>query len=91
VPQAVFAGSRVVMVSCGGGHTMAVTAAGHAWSCGRNGSKPAGRGRHFKQADVYAGGRRAARGREDRDGGVRMVSQNGGVGGGARVDLWLWW
>jgi alpha-tubulin suppressor-like RCC1 family protein len=36
VPQAVFAGSRVVMVSCGGGHTMAVTAAGHAWTCGCN-------------------------------------------------------
>jgi alpha-tubulin suppressor-like RCC1 family protein len=41
VPQAVFAGLRVVMVSCGqdkscGGHTMEVTAAGHAWTCGNN-------------------------------------------------------
>jgi alpha-tubulin suppressor-like RCC1 family protein len=36
VPQALFAGSRVVMVSCGGGHTMAVTAVGHAWTCGGN-------------------------------------------------------
>ena len=36
VPQGLFAGSRVVMVSCGGVHTMAVTAAGHAWTCGRN-------------------------------------------------------
>ena len=36
VPQGVFAGSRVVMVSCGDYHTMAVTAAGHAWTCGRN-------------------------------------------------------
>ena len=36
VPQALFAGSRVVMVSCGVSHTMAVTAAGHAWTCGRN-------------------------------------------------------
>ena len=24
------------MVSCGGYHTMAVTAAGHAWTCGYN-------------------------------------------------------
>ena len=32
----VFAGSRVVMVACGGVHTMAVTAAGHAWTCGAN-------------------------------------------------------
>ena len=36
VPQALFAGSRVVMVSCGFSHTMAVTAAGHAWTCGHN-------------------------------------------------------
>ena len=36
VPQALFAGSRVVMVSCGGVHTMAVTAVGHAWTCGCN-------------------------------------------------------
>ena len=36
VPQALFAGSRVVMVSCGYKHTMAVTAVGHAWTCGRN-------------------------------------------------------
>ena len=36
VPQALFAGSRVVMVSCGFSHTMAVTAAGHAWTCGDN-------------------------------------------------------
>ena len=36
VPQALFAGSRVVMVSCGFWHSMAVTAAGHAWTCGRN-------------------------------------------------------
>jgi alpha-tubulin suppressor-like RCC1 family protein len=36
VPQALFAGSRVVMVSCGGVHTMAVTAVGHAWTCGGN-------------------------------------------------------
>jgi alpha-tubulin suppressor-like RCC1 family protein len=36
VPQGVFAGSRVVMVSCGYMHTMAVTAAGHAWTCGDN-------------------------------------------------------
>ena len=36
VPQALFAGSRVVMVSCGFSHTMAVTAAGHAWTCGYN-------------------------------------------------------
>jgi alpha-tubulin suppressor-like RCC1 family protein len=36
VPQAVFAGSRVVVVSCGDAHTMAVTAAGHAWTCGNN-------------------------------------------------------
>jgi alpha-tubulin suppressor-like RCC1 family protein len=32
VPQAVFARSRVVMVSCGRWHTMAVTAEGHAWT-----------------------------------------------------------
>jgi len=36
VPQAVFAGSRVVVVSCGRWHTMAVTAEGHAWTCGGN-------------------------------------------------------
>ena len=36
VPQALFAGSRVVMISCGGWHTMAVTAVGHAWTCGYN-------------------------------------------------------
>jgi len=36
VPQALFAGSRVVMISCGGAHTMAVTAVGHAWTCGGN-------------------------------------------------------
>jgi alpha-tubulin suppressor-like RCC1 family protein len=36
VPQAVFAGSRVIMVACGRYHTMAVTAAGHAWTCGYN-------------------------------------------------------
>jgi len=36
VPQALFAGSRVVMVSCGGVHTMAVTAVGHAGTCGYN-------------------------------------------------------
>jgi alpha-tubulin suppressor-like RCC1 family protein len=36
VPQAVFMGSRVVKVSCGGWHTMAVTVAGHAWTCGDN-------------------------------------------------------
>ena len=36
MPQALFAGSRVVMVSCGFSHTMAVTAAGHAWTCGHN-------------------------------------------------------
>ena len=34
VPQEMFAGSRVVMVSCGGYQSMAVTAAGHAWTCG---------------------------------------------------------
>ena len=31
-----FAGSRVVMVACGVFHRMALTAAGHAWTCGRN-------------------------------------------------------
>ena len=36
VPQALFAGSRIVMISCGGVHTMAVTAVGHAWTCGGN-------------------------------------------------------
>jgi alpha-tubulin suppressor-like RCC1 family protein len=36
VPQALFAGSRVVMISCGDTHTMAVTAVGHAWTCGSN-------------------------------------------------------
>ena len=36
VPQGVFAGSRVVMVACGFYHTMAVTAAGHAWTSGGN-------------------------------------------------------
>ena len=36
VPQALFAGSRVVMISCGGTHMMAVTAVGHAWTCGYN-------------------------------------------------------
>ena len=36
VPQAVFAGSCVGMVACGGWHTIAVTTAGHAWTCGRN-------------------------------------------------------
>jgi alpha-tubulin suppressor-like RCC1 family protein len=36
VPQAVFAGSRVITVACGSWHTMAVTAAGHAWTCGYN-------------------------------------------------------
>jgi alpha-tubulin suppressor-like RCC1 family protein len=36
VPQAVFAGSRVIMVACGREHTMAGTAAGHAWTCGSN-------------------------------------------------------
>ena len=44
VPQAVFAGSRVVMVSCGFWHSMAVTAAGHAWTCGSNGSGQLGVG-----------------------------------------------
>ena len=44
MPQALFAGSRVVMVACGGYHTMAVTAAGHAWTCGRNGSGQLGVG-----------------------------------------------
>jgi alpha-tubulin suppressor-like RCC1 family protein len=38
VPQALFAGSRVIMLACGGEHTMAVTAAGYAWTCGYNGS-----------------------------------------------------
>ena len=32
----VFAGSPVVMVSCGMTHTLAVTAAGRAWTCGNN-------------------------------------------------------
>jgi alpha-tubulin suppressor-like RCC1 family protein len=36
VPQAVFAGSRVVTVACGNGHKMTATAAGHAWTCGDN-------------------------------------------------------
>ncbi len=31
-----FAGLRVVMVACGGFHVMALTVAGHAWTCGRN-------------------------------------------------------
>jgi alpha-tubulin suppressor-like RCC1 family protein len=44
VPQAVFAGSRVVLVACGGAHTMAVTAAGHAWTCGSNGNGQLGVG-----------------------------------------------
>jgi alpha-tubulin suppressor-like RCC1 family protein len=35
VPQAAFAGSRVIVVSCGSYHTMALTA-GHVWTCGRN-------------------------------------------------------
>jgi len=35
VPQVVFAGSCVIMVSCGCAHTMAVTAAGHARTCGK--------------------------------------------------------
>ncbi len=36
MPQALFAGSRIVMVSCGFTHTMVVTAVGHAWTCGEN-------------------------------------------------------
>jgi alpha-tubulin suppressor-like RCC1 family protein len=44
VPQAVFAGSRVIMVACGRLHTMAVTAAGHAWTCGYNESGQLGVG-----------------------------------------------
>ena len=44
VPQEVFAGSRVVLVACGGAHTMAVTAAGHAWTCGSNGNGQLGVG-----------------------------------------------
>ncbi len=36
VPHEVFAGSHVVMVACGIVHTMAVTAAGDAWTCGDN-------------------------------------------------------
>ena len=35
-------------------------------------SRPAGRGRQDRQAGVHAGGCRAARGREDRDGRVRI-------------------
>jgi alpha-tubulin suppressor-like RCC1 family protein len=37
VPQGVFAGLHVVMVACGLNHTMEVTVAGHAWTCGYNG------------------------------------------------------
>ena len=36
VPPAVFSGSRAVMVACGVAHTVAVTDAGHAYSCGQN-------------------------------------------------------
>jgi alpha-tubulin suppressor-like RCC1 family protein len=36
VPQVVFAGSPVILVACGRMHTMAVTAAEHAWTCGDN-------------------------------------------------------
>ena len=36
VPQGLFAGSHVVMISCGDTHTMAVTAVGHVWTCGGN-------------------------------------------------------
>ena len=32
------------MVSCGGAHTMAVTAVGHAWTCGGNGDGQLGVG-----------------------------------------------
>jgi len=81
------------MVSCGGWHTMAVTAAGHVWTCGYNDYGQLGVGDKANRlgfTQVDAGHcQRAARGREDH-GGVRMVSQRGGVGGGARVDLWLW-
>ncbi len=53
----VFAGSRVVMVACGGVHTMAVTAAGHAWTCGNShyGQLGVGDGTHrlgFTQVDA---------------------------------------
>ena len=51
VPQALFAGSRVVMVACGGYHTMAVTAAGHAWTCGCNSDGQLGVGDTADTAD----------------------------------------
>jgi len=56
----------------------------------QKGLRPTGHGRQDKQAGAYASGRRVAWGREDRDGGVRIGSQRGSVGGWARVDLCNW-
>lgn len=39
-----FGGSRVVLVACGGYHTMAVTGAGRVWTCGRNANGQLGHG-----------------------------------------------
>jgi hypothetical protein len=50
-----------------------VTAEGHALFCGYNFCGQLGVGDRTNRLGFTLGGRRAARGREDRDGGVRMA------------------
>ena len=42
--RGVFGGSKVVVVACGTAHTMAVTAEGSVWTCGRNADGQLGHG-----------------------------------------------
>ena len=89
MPREVFAGSRVIMVSCGNMHTMAVTADGLAWTCGLKYSGQLGLGdRISRLMFTQVSGRQL--------GGVRIVmmacgafSQRGGDGGGQGVDFWV--
>ena len=64
VPQEAFAGAHVIQVACGNLHTMAVTAEGHAWTCGLNYSGQLGVGgdrtRSFTFTKVDLGGARIA-------------------------------
>lgn len=59
VPQAAFGGVRVVLASCGGCHTIAVTGAAQAWACGENDSGQLGVGdttHRLSFTQVAAGG-----------------------------------
>jgi len=86
-----FANQRIRQVAAGYRHLAVVAEDGAVYTCGDGFAGQLGLGnRQPRRQRIFAGGRRTARGREDRDGGVRMLSQRGGVGGGARVDLWLW-